>query len=174
MPAFAAACRIGRAVGSDADTSPVVIIATAVPLPRIVSNARGKSSVTFSGKTCPPGRTVRSIASYPMSITADARSLTLRSDKCFEKKQNRRPLAPSAASRPPASDAAKGPPVRAAGDTSPARSAAEERVVTEDSAAAPASSSHSRRVSMIPPTTCRRATRACGRPWSASCSPHRR
>ena len=105
MPAFAAACRIGRAVGSVGDTNPVVIIATAVPFVRIVSSARGRSSVTFSGSTCPPGRTVRSIASYPMSITAAARSLTLRSERCFEKKQKRGPPAPAAADASAATEA---------------------------------------------------------------------
>ena len=63
----------------------VVMSGTASPDFRSVSTARGRSSSTRSGSTCPPGRTVRSTARNPDSAMTGPTSANGSHCRCFEK-----------------------------------------------------------------------------------------
>ena len=63
----------------------VVISGTASPDFRSVSTARGRSSSTRSGSTCPPGRTVRSTARNPDSAMTGPTSANGSHCRCLEK-----------------------------------------------------------------------------------------
>ncbi len=84
MPHSAAAWKTFRACSSSAAVTLVLIIGTLRPKDRRVFTAGARSRRAFSGSTWPPGRTVRSTPSNPISRIRSPASATLRVPSIFE------------------------------------------------------------------------------------------
>ena len=100
MESLPAVLRTGSAVGWSAARSSVVIMGTSRPSSRIAATALGRSSVTCSGRTCPPLRTVKSIPPKPARLPRCARSRQFNCGAGFEKRQRTPRYGPPAGEAP--------------------------------------------------------------------------